>query len=111
MCELAVSIGAEKPGGHRNTAERSAGELYAGELYDMFKDITAKKALPRIVVSSLALPKVPLATLITRDEISISARLDSMETGLKKLTESVNSINFGGARPKQPGLTVTVTCH
>ena len=39
MCELAVSIGAaEKPGGHRNTAERSAGELYAGELYDMFKD-------------------------------------------------------------------------
>jgi hypothetical protein len=108
MCELAVSIGEEKPGGHRNTAERSAGELYAGELYDMFKDITAKKALPRIVVSSLALPMVPLATLITRDEVSISARLDSMETGLKKLTESVNSINFGGARPKQPGLTVTL---
>ena len=31
-----------------------------------------------------------------------------METGLKKLTESVNSINFGGARPKHPGLTVTL---
>jgi hypothetical protein len=74
----------------------------------MFKNITAKKALTKIVVTSLALPMVPLATLITRDEVSISARLDSMETGLKKLTESVNSINFGGARPKHPGLTVTL---
>ena len=60
MCELCVSIGADKPGGHRDTADRSAGELYAGELYDMIVTLAASKSLPKIVVSSLALPMVPM---------------------------------------------------
>ena len=63
MCELALSANLEKPGGHRNTSERSAGELYAGELFDMITGLSAQKSLPKIVVSSLALPSVPLATL------------------------------------------------
>ena len=103
MCQLALSIEAEKPGSHRNTAERSAGELYAGELHDMMKDLTAKKTLPKVVVTSVALPMVPLATLISKDEVSISARLESLETGMRKLTESVNSVHFGAARPKLTG--------
>ena len=107
MCQLAVSVGAEKPGSHRNTADRSAGELYAGELHDTIKELTAKNNLPKIVVTSVALPMVPLATLICRDEVSISARLDSLETGLKKLTECVNSANLGGARVKQPLVQVS----
>ena len=106
MCELSLSIGGDKPGSHRNTADRSAGELYAAELYDMITNLSAKKALPKIVVSSLALPSVPLATLTTSDEVGISARLDTLETGLKKLTEAVtkatNGQAFGGARSRQP---------
>ena len=74
MCELALSANLEKPGSHRNTAERSAGELYAGELYDMIVSLGATRALPKIVVSSLALPMVPLVSLCTKDEVSISAR-------------------------------------
>ena len=35
MCELRTSVGMEKPGGHRNTADRSAAELYASEVCDM----------------------------------------------------------------------------
>ena len=45
MCELALSVGDEKPGSHRNTAERSAGELYAAELFDMITSLSAKKTL------------------------------------------------------------------
>jgi hypothetical protein len=107
MCELAQSVGGDKPGGHRDTAERSAGELYAGELYDMIYSLANQTTLPKIVVSSLALPMVPLSTLRTSDDISISARLESLETGLKKLTDSVNKVSNGGARPNQPELTVT----
>ena len=68
MCQLAVSVGAEKPGSHRNTADRSAGELYAGELHDTIKELTAKNNLPKIVVTSVALPiLVPRATLICKE--------------------------------------------
>ena len=105
MCELAVSVGIDKPKGHRNTVERSAGELYADELYDMITSLAANKTLPKIIVSSLALPMVPLATLRTSDEVSISARLESLETGLRKLTDCVNK---GGTRFNQPEVTVTM---
>ena len=86
MCELALSANLEKPGSHRNTAEGSAGEPYAGELYDMI---------------------VPLATLCTKGEVSISARLGSLEAGMKKLTDSVSNALHGGARHKGSALTVT----
>ena len=43
----------------------------------MIVTLAASKALPKIVVYSMALPMVPLATLLSRDEISISDRLES----------------------------------
>ena len=106
MCELATSVGLERPAGHRNTVERSAGELYAGELYDMILGLTATNTLPKIVVSSLGLPMVPLATLTTRDEVSLSARLESLETGLKKLADSVTRVVHSGVRYQQPEATL-----
>ena len=113
MCELSVSIGAaDKPGTHRNTAERSAGELYAAELFDMITNLSASKTLPKIFVSSLALPMVPVSTLKTSDEVSVSSRLETMETGLKKLTDAVTKAtaqSFGGARPRQPSPLPAVT--
>ena len=113
MCELYVSIGAaDKPGTHRNTAERSAGELYAAELFDMITNLSASKTLPKIVVSSLALPMVPVSTLKTSDEVSVNSRLETMETGLKKLTDAVTKAtaqSFGGARPRQPSPLPAVT--
>ena len=73
----------------------------------MIVTLAASKSLPKIVVSSLALPMVPIATLKTQDEVSISARLESLESGLKKIVEAVNSVKCSGVRPNQPDLTLS----
>ena len=110
LCVLAESVGLpDKPTAHRDTAERAAVELWAGQLYDLIITLAASVKLPKIVVSSRSLPSVPLASLTTSDEINISARLESLESGLKKLAESVNRAGLNGARPKQPEMIVTVT--
>ena len=63
MCELKISVGQEKPPGHRDTAERTAAELYASEVCDMIVELSMAKKLPKIVVPSLCLSLVPVAVL------------------------------------------------
>ena len=93
MCELRVSIGEEKPSGHRNTADRSAAELYASEVCDMIVELSNAKKLPKIVVSSHCLSLVPVSLLKTSDEISLGARLESVETGMKKMTDAFGKMS------------------
>ena len=50
------------------------------------------KKLPKIVVSSISFAQVPVAVLKSSDEIGVSARLESLETGMKKYTEALNSL-------------------
>ena len=106
LCVLADSAGLDKPKHHRDTPGRSAGELFASEVYDMLYSLSANKTLPKIVVSSMLLPMVPLATLTTKDDVSISSRLESLENGLKKLTDCVTKAAIGSVR-QQPAVLVT----
>ena len=104
MCELNTSVGKEKPPGHRDTAGRSAAELYASELCDMMSELTSANKLPKIVVSSMCLGMVPVAVLKTSDEMSVNARLESMEVGMKKVTDALVKLTAEQAR-KQPTFT------
>ena len=83
MKRIKVKIAPDKPKHHRDTTGRFAGELFASEVYDMLYSLSAQKTLPKIVISSLLLPMVPLATLTTKDEVSIGSRLENLENGLK----------------------------
>ena len=113
MCELRTSFGQDKPSGHRNSAGRTAAELYASELCDMIVELSTAKKLPNIVMPSLCLSLVPVAVLKTNDEINISARLESMDIGMKKLTEAMVKISAGQrpsastVSPAPPAVTVT----
>ena len=73
MCVLAEAVGHPKPGGHRDTAARSAGDLYAAELYDLMTVLVANNHLPKIVVGSMNLNLVPVASLTTRGRFRLSA--------------------------------------
>ena len=59
MCELSLSVGADKPGGHRNTADRSAGELYAGELYDIIVTLAETRPCQRLWCPAFPSPWLP----------------------------------------------------
>ena len=98
LCVLAESFGSDKPKHHRDTP--------GSEVYDMLYSLSSNKTLPKIVLSSLSLPMVPLATLTTRDDVSISSRLESLESGLKKLTDCVSKATIGNIQ-QQPVVTLT----
>ena len=94
MWELCTSVGKEKPQqGHGDTGERSAVELYAAELVDLLVNLVSAKKLPKIVISSMCLSLVPTATLKTSDDLSVSARLEGLELGMKKVTEALGKLH------------------
>ena len=59
-----------------------------------------------IVVPSNVLAKVPFSTLLSSDDVAVSARLESLEKCMKVLTETVTKIaapntgTFAGARAR-----------
>ena len=55
----------------------------------MIVELVSANSMPKVMVSSLGLAMVPVATLKTRDEVGINARLESMEQGLGRVTEVV----------------------
>ena len=61
--------------------------------------------MPKVVVSSLALPMVPRAELKTSDEISVSARLESLEKGLQNVTAALGKLS--AVQPVVPAVKVT----
>ena len=92
MCELSSSVGQDKPPGHRDTAGSLASELYATELCDMIAELTSQSKLPKIVVSSFCLGYIPAPVPKTSDDMTVTARLESMEVGLKKVTEALSKL-------------------
>ena len=98
-CVLAESVGAVKPGGRRDSAERAACDAYALDLYDRIVNLVAAQKMPKVVVSSLALPMVPRAELKTSDEMGVAARLESLEQGLVNVTAALGKLTA-----VQPGL-------
>ena len=104
-CVLSLSVGADKPGGRRDTPERAACDAYALDLYDKVVNLVAANKMPKVVVSSLALPMVPRAELKTSDEISVSARLESLEKGLQNVTAALGKLS--AVQPVVPAVKVT----
>ena len=88
--ELIDFIGMGIPGGHKDTAERTAAYLYAKELVELVNELDKGNRMPKVVVSSDQLGRVPLGKkgLSPADAVPISARMNNLEDTVKKLCES-----------------------
>ena len=88
--ELLNKMGMNVPGGHRDTSERTAAYLYAKELVALVHELDNADRLPKVVVSSDQLGRVPLGKkgLSPAESIPISARMNDLENTVKKLCES-----------------------
>ena len=76
--------------GHRDTAERSAAYLYAKELVALVYELDKENRMPKVVVSSDMLYKVPFGKkgLSPSEVVPISARMNNIEEMVKKLSDS-----------------------
>ena len=102
--ELAQACQLLPPGSHRNSINRSAGESYAIDLYNNLYQLSNDKKLPRILLSSDDLGKVPLGALSVSDERSVSARLETLETSIGKITSAVEKMSATLASPRAPSV-------
>ena len=74
----------------RNPSQgRSAVKAQAMDLVRILEDLTNQDRLPKFVIHSEELGRVShmMGTLSIRDEQSVSARLESLEAGMKKMME------------------------
>ena len=80
----------------------------------MLVNLVSAKKLPKLVISSMCLSLVPAATLKTSDDLSVSARLEGLELGMKKVNEALGKLS--AQQPAQctgvqstipPAITVT----
>ena len=88
--ELIEFVGMLVPSGHRDTAERTAAYLYAKELIALVEELDKGNRLPKIVVCSDQLVRIPLGKkgLSPSDTVPISARMNDLEETVKKLCNS-----------------------
>ena len=79
------------PGGHQTTMERTAVSLYAKELTDLVWKLDKEKAMPKVVVSSHLLSKIPIgkAGLRPSEVVPLGTRMDSLEKVVEKLSLSL----------------------
>ena len=96
---LAEACHLTPPGTHRNSINRTAGESYAIDLFNNLYQLGQEKKLPRLVLCSDDLGKVPLGALNVKDEISVSARLETLETSVSKITSVVENMTAVLAAP------------
>ena len=85
-----LGLGMAKPGGHKDTAERSAAFLYAKELVALVYELDKEKKMPKVVVASDQLGRVPLGMkgLSPADAVPISTRMNDLENTVKNLCDS-----------------------
>ena len=89
---LAETCQLQPPRSHRNSVNRSAGESYAIDLYNNLYQLGQEKRLPRLLLCSDDLGKVPLGALNIKDERSVNARLETLETSICKITSAVENM-------------------
>ena len=87
----AVGADADLVVSRRDSDHRSAAEAHAIDLLDQFVELDRQKKLPVIVVPSTQLAKVPVSTLLTSDDVAVSARLENLEKSMKLLSDTVTS--------------------
>ena len=88
--ELIEMMSLVVPSGHRDTAERTAASLYSKELVTLVQELDKDNRLPKVVVSSDHLVRIPLGKvgLSPSDAVPISARMNDLEDTVKKLCDS-----------------------
>ena len=88
--ELIELMGMATQGGHIDTAERTAASLYAKELVAMVSELDKDNRMPKVVVSSDQLGRIPLGKkgLSPSEAVPISSRMNELEDTVKRLCES-----------------------
>ena len=89
---LCTAVGATEPVARRDSDHRSAAAAQAVDLLDQVGELDSQGKLPVIVVPSTQLAKVPVSTLLASDDVSVGARLESLEKSMKLLADSVTSM-------------------
>ena len=109
LSELHAFIDFDAPGGHHTTMERTAVSLYSKELVELVWKLDKEKVMPRVVVSSHLLVKIPIGKsgLRPSDVVPLSSRMDSLEKVVEKLslslitfTDKMSSVHPSGGAVK-----------
>ena len=87
-------------GPHKNNQTRTAGEAYAIDLHNSLLQLSNEKRLPKLVVSSDDLGKVPFGALSVNSERSVSARLESLESCVISMTSTLEKVTASLASKK-----------
>ena len=90
------------PGGHKDTAERSAAYLYAKELVVLVHELDKDNRMPKVVVSSDQLNRIPLGKkgLSPAEAVPISTRMNDLEDTVQKLCQSFEKFKNENQAPK-----------
>ena len=89
---LAEACKLEKQNKHRNSPFRSVDEANAVDLVNNMGKLDDEKRAPRYLIPSEELGTVPLGALGIRDEVSVSARLESLEDSMKKVSSILEKV-------------------
>ena len=89
---LSLKCKLQNPIQHKNSALRSAGEANAVDLLNNLDMLDSEKRAPRYLVPSEDLGSVPLGALAVRDEVSVSARLESLEETMRKVCLALEKV-------------------
>ena len=89
---LAEACKLQEQPGHKTSILRSAGEAYAVDLVNNLDMLGKQKNAPRYLIPSDQLGKVPLGALNVRDEVSVGARLESLELSVKKVCSALQGV-------------------
>ena len=80
---------------HRNSALRSAGEAFVVDLVNNLEMLDSEKRAPRYLVPSTMLDRIPLSALSVRNEVSVGARLESLEQTMSKVSGMLERLKPG----------------
>ena len=88
--QLIEMVHCDQRGGHTDTENRTAAKVYAQEVTDLVYQLDKDGKMPKIVVAAENLAKVTLVkgALKPSDTAPISARMEDLESIVKKLAES-----------------------
>ena len=89
---LAQACKLNDPIKHKNSALRKAGEVQAVDLVNDMDRLDLGKTGPRYLIPSDQLGRVPLGALSVRDEVSVGARLESLEVNMRKVCSVLEGI-------------------
>ena len=89
---LAKECQLEEQTKHKNSVLRTAGEAFAVDIVNNVEMLGKQRNAPRYLIPSDQLGKVPLGALNVRDEVSVSARLQSLELNMKKVCSVLEGV-------------------